>query len=384
MIIERRLRCGNRTCKRNGPVYFTIALTILELMERMCGPRKSVITTDMKKFILRQDELRKCAYNPTGDLDRAVCFGYQDDVNGYPYIGIGTDADLFVVGVTSISLVTTCIEYTASSRFTLFHADATFKLSDLGYPQLATILVVNRRTEQEYVTRLSVLVRVVKRICPSATLNIDMIMGDAEDAQVNGFQPVSIFSSSTYSCVSSMFSTMSARERDIWSRGHRKAVMDGIVRIHYTGNMTIYYSVKDSVIGEWRAIPELACLRITLLNNILTLASTSHTDGFCHHKNPCEVSNAILKKYTGRRRLFIQRLLSITMTVVSDAVIHTHTPESSIPPTDSCFWQSRNRDDCKGLRRYFCNGEYGYVPSEATSKRRYYSNTRIGGFMRDF
>ncbi|OWZ14130.1 hypothetical protein PHMEG_00012428 [Phytophthora megakarya] len=152
----------------------------------MCGPHKSVITTDTKEFILRQDEcmipshlivsnmrrsayilqpsrayptlaqisnctkylrnlqgpntfytcLQKCAYNPTGDLDRAVCFGYQDDVNGYPYIGKGTDADSFAVGVTGISLVPTCIEYTASSRVTLFHADATFKLSDLGYPAI--------------------------------------------------------------------------------------------------------------------------------------------------------------------------------------------------------------------------------------------------------
>lgn len=41
-----------------------------------------------------------------------------------------------VVGVTTIALVTACIEYASPNHFTLFHVDATFKLSDLGYPSI--------------------------------------------------------------------------------------------------------------------------------------------------------------------------------------------------------------------------------------------------------
>ncbi|KAE9202553.1 hypothetical protein PF004_g18385, partial [Phytophthora fragariae] len=181
------------------------------------GPHKASITPEMKKFILQQDEcavppqlilssmrrssdilqpkrgyptlsqvsncakylrrlqgtknsthvvrqlVREHALDPTGDFNRAFCFGHREDENGHTYVGKGTDSDSFVVGVTSLGLVTSCIEYASPSRFTLFHADATFKLSHLGYPvitcgfsdasrsyQLAAIFIVSRRTGKEY------------------------------------------------------------------------------------------------------------------------------------------------------------------------------------------------------------------------------------------
>ncbi|GMF24086.1 unnamed protein product [Phytophthora fragariaefolia] len=145
---------------------------------RCKGPHKTVVTAEMNSFILQQDEcgipfqlmlsnmrhmsdiiepkldyptlsqitncgkylrklkgtknslhavkhmIRGLAFSPTGDQDKAFFFGDREDADGYPYIGRGADDDLFGVGVTSIALI----------RFTLFHADATLKLSDLGYP----------------------------------------------------------------------------------------------------------------------------------------------------------------------------------------------------------------------------------------------------------
>ncbi|KAJ8572094.1 hypothetical protein ON010_g4741 [Phytophthora cinnamomi] len=67
-------------------------------------------------------------------MDRVFCFGARDDEGGHSYIGKGTDEDSFVVGVTSLALVRASIEFASPSSFTLFHADDTFNLSDLGYP----------------------------------------------------------------------------------------------------------------------------------------------------------------------------------------------------------------------------------------------------------
>ncbi|KAG6959376.1 hypothetical protein JG688_00010102, partial [Phytophthora aleatoria] len=76
--------------------------------------------------------MRNYAFNRTGDLDKVIFFGGRED--GYPYVGKGTDEDSFVIGVGSQALINTAVEYGSASRFTLFHADATIKLSDLGYP----------------------------------------------------------------------------------------------------------------------------------------------------------------------------------------------------------------------------------------------------------
>ncbi|KAJ8524285.1 hypothetical protein ON010_g16833 [Phytophthora cinnamomi] len=226
--------------------------------------------------------VRENAFDPTGNLNRAFCFGNREDEDGLVFVGNGTDDDSFVVGVTSLALVNACIEYASSGRFTLFHADATFKLSDLAYPlitcgfsdssrsyQLAAIFIASCRTAKEYAMCLSAFVRMVKQIRPSSILHIDAVMGDAEDVQLNGFQQVSPFYSATY----------------LMNNGYNR-----------------YW--------RWQVF---------------------HTPvGCATTNNPCETFNAILKKYTGRRRYFMQRLLSVTMTVIQDANIHTPTADTKI------------------------------------------------------
>ncbi|KAG3253826.1 hypothetical protein PI124_g1622 [Phytophthora idaei] len=134
-----------------------------------------------------------------------------EDEDRYAYVGKGTVEGYFVIGATSRALVNAAVEYASASRFTLFHADATFKLSDLGNPvnicgfsnstrscQLAAIFVASRRTAKEYAMCLSALTRIIKQVRPTATLHIDAVMGDAEDAQLSGFQPVAEFTPATY------------------------------------------------------------------------------------------------------------------------------------------------------------------------------------------
>ncbi|OWY91996.1 hypothetical protein PHMEG_00039174 [Phytophthora megakarya] len=262
--------------------------------EECVGPLKSVITTDTKKFILQQDEcaippqlilsnmhtllifcnrqgipyfnanikLRQIFAIATRDqnlytcctrastevclqsdwrLKQRILLWYQDGENGYPYIGKGTDADSFVVGVISISLVMTCIEYVVSSYFILFHADATFNLSDLGYPSA------------DDGTRIGHVSECFSSGCDKGSSfsypNIDAVMGNATDGQVNGFEQLSPFSSATY------------------LMGHRKGVMDNIVRIHFTDNMTTYFWLKIPYSESGEQFQNEQVLRSILLNS---------------------------------------------------------------------------------------------------------------------
>lgn len=191
-------------------------------------------------------------------MNRSFCFGHRDDEQDHAYVGKGTDEDSFVIGVTSIVLVTACIEYASPSRFTLFHADAMFKLSDLGYPVITCgDFVISRRRATEYAMCLSALVRMVKQVRLSITLHVDAVMGDAEDAQLNGFQQMVAFGSATYlMCFFHVLYNVRKRTRHM-QLGHRRAVMDGIVRIHYAENINTYYTLKNIVLAELRAIPQL-------------------------------------------------------------------------------------------------------------------------------
>ncbi|OWZ16716.1 hypothetical protein PHMEG_0009440 [Phytophthora megakarya] len=100
---------------------------------------------------------------------------------------------------------------------------------------------------------LRALTRIVKKVLPSSTLHIDAVMGDAEDAQLNGFQQVSPFDTSTYLVCFSR--TLHVRKRTRYlSLEYRRSVMDCIVRIHYAENITCY-TLKEEVLGSWDSIP---------------------------------------------------------------------------------------------------------------------------------
>ncbi|ETO85101.1 hypothetical protein F444_01076 [Phytophthora nicotianae P1976] len=79
--------------------------------------------------------------------------------------------------------------------------------------------------------------------------------------------------------------------------------MDGIVRIPYVDNMNVFYTEKESSVDP---------------------------TGFATTNNPCETFNALLKKYTGRRRFYVQRLLRVTMTVIEDAPKRTPITQNEI------------------------------------------------------
>lgn len=249
-----------------------------------------------------------------------------------------------MVSITSFALVIATIEYASESRFTLFHADATFKLGDLGYPvitcgfsdaarkyQLGAIFIVSRRAGKEYAMCLGAFVRVIKRVRPAANLYINTVIGDAEDAQLNGFQQIDEFSTTTYlMCFFHVLYNGQKRTRHL-EPDHRREVMDGIVRMHYTESMSAYYTENMWCFLSGGLYLSLNPSSPILLPSRYWRWQIFHTStGFATTNILSETYNAVMKKYTGRRRYHMERLIIVTQVMAHDAGFAPPTTEAQI------------------------------------------------------
>ncbi|EGZ12316.1 hypothetical protein PHYSODRAFT_377643, partial [Phytophthora sojae] len=92
----------------------------------------------------------------------AFVFGAKLDVDGMTYVGSGDDDDPFIVGVTSLAILDSCIRFSTGDALSCSMLTQPFELSDIGYPvitcgftdqarryQVGAFFVVSRRTEHE-------------------------------------------------------------------------------------------------------------------------------------------------------------------------------------------------------------------------------------------
>ncbi|KAF1792315.1 Zinc finger, SWIM-type [Phytophthora cactorum] len=96
------------------------------------------------------------------DAGEAFFFGPEDDDDGFPRIGKGSDGDPFVLGRMTLEMLSKINQLRGEEHFCPCHTVATFKSTDLGYPvltcgitdrartYLAAILVVSARIHREY------------------------------------------------------------------------------------------------------------------------------------------------------------------------------------------------------------------------------------------
>ncbi|KAJ0398673.1 hypothetical protein ATCC90586_008186 [Pythium insidiosum] len=194
--------------------------------------------------------VRKHAYRPEA-FEEAFIFGATEDDGGYPYVGSGTDDDHFVLAVTSRALVESSLRFARPNGFAIFHADATFKLSDLGYPciacgftdarrvyQLTALFIVNRRTQAEYAKCLRALVKIFHTAYPTAPFAIKAVMGDAEAAQYNAFASVPQFANATYlMCFFHFLYNTSKRIRHL-SASLKQQLISDMMALHYAFDST--------------------------------------------------------------------------------------------------------------------------------------------------
>ncbi|OWY99801.1 hypothetical protein PHMEG_00029140 [Phytophthora megakarya] len=90
--------------------------------------------------------------------------------------------------------------------------------------------------------------------------------------------------------------------------------------------------------------------------------------GYAVTNNPCETFNALLKKYTGRRRYYMQRLLKISQKVVHDAKILQPTRENSMLPPPPTVVKAANSMISTGrlVNASLCRVKHVRSPSEVS------------------
>jgi len=156
-----------------------------------------------KNSILRVRELvRARVYTAGMNPDTSFVFGNREDEDVFPFVGNGEDEEPLIIGITSLKLMQNILALQARESFLIFHLDATFKLSGLGYPvitcgftdrsrkyHLAGVFIVSQRTQREYHESIGSFARVF-RVSMKVALRVDAVMGDADDAQLNGLRDI--------------------------------------------------------------------------------------------------------------------------------------------------------------------------------------------------
>ncbi|OWY90902.1 hypothetical protein PHMEG_00040750 [Phytophthora megakarya] len=241
-------------------------------------------------------------------------FGAALDKNGFPRIGKGEDHDPFVLGVTIVGLLGKLKRFQQLGMFTLFHIDATFKLSEIGYPvitcgfsdrarkyHLAAIFVVSRLTHVEYSAVLSALMQVYYKLFAEYP-RVDAVLGDAEDAQFNALQ--------------------------------------SIIAMHYSASLLEFYEIRNTIVNQWKRVTELNTFAEYFEKQWIQSRywrwQAFHTPaGYATTNNPCETFNASVKRHVMRKMFDTTRLLRKLPMICEDVTADNVKPTASIsdPPT---------------------------------------------------
>ncbi|OWZ11015.1 hypothetical protein PHMEG_00016027 [Phytophthora megakarya] len=136
-------------------------------------------------------------------------------------------------------------------------------------------------------------------------------MADAEDSHLKRFQQIAYFSSATY--------LMGVSHRSQTDRhlqpSHHRLVVDGIVRLHYTESNITYYTKKNEVVTQCRGVPKFALFVKYFAKQWFDCQfwrwqACRTPSRYATINNPSETYNAIIKKYTGKRRCHTQPYLA--------------------------------------------------------------------------
>ncbi|GMG17865.1 unnamed protein product [Phytophthora fragariaefolia] len=152
-----------------------------------------------KNCILKTRQLVRSMVFASGmNSETAFVFGNREDDEGFPFVGNGQDEEPLILGITSLKLMMNIVALQARESFLIFHLDATFKLSDLGYPvitcgftdrsrsyHLGAVFIVSQRTQHEYYEALGAFARTFHKYT-SFTLRVDAIMAMRKTPSVYG------------------------------------------------------------------------------------------------------------------------------------------------------------------------------------------------------
>ncbi|RLN94954.1 hypothetical protein BBJ28_00025446 [Nothophytophthora sp. Chile5] len=287
------------------------------------------------------------------DLDETTPFTFacpMDDF-GIPVIGNGSEAKPFMIGVTTKRQVRGLYR---AAEFP-FHIDATYKLNQSGYPMVvcgisdasrsmhvSAVFLTSHLRQDQYASIFSSIFAVYKLIT-GGPLKLRYVMGDADDAQYNGFEEAVIPNCPSATYLMCFFHVMlNAKKRaKRLSQPERSLIYKHIYRIHHTRNQfDAEDEVKDALCA-WSALPSLKIFLTYFKSE--WLESRFHRwqcyqSGIAHAKtnNPLEQFNKAFKRdYTLRQLLPLNSvMLKMQQLCKTKAVVAQDFKESSVVTPD--------------------------------------------------
>ncbi|KAE8895108.1 hypothetical protein PF003_g20898 [Phytophthora fragariae] len=146
-------------------------------------------------------EAKVCEHAHQGDEEpsKPFTFTWRSDANGKPIAGCGSDADAFVVGMSSKQLLHR-LDRDRSAH--VLHLDATYKLSQVEYPvmvvgvsdcmssfHVVAFFIMSQQTEHHFAEALAMLRRMYTMVM-NKQLSVRFVMADADKAQRNAVDSV--------------------------------------------------------------------------------------------------------------------------------------------------------------------------------------------------
>ncbi|OWZ14963.1 hypothetical protein PHMEG_00011480 [Phytophthora megakarya] len=196
--------------------------------------------------------------------EKAFIFGPAIDDEGYSRVGCGEDDNSLILGVTAISLLVKMKTLIQENMLILFHIDATFKLSEIGYPvstcgfsdrsrkyHVAAMLIVSRFYHTLFYPAPSSLRKII-----FLRPNIDAVLGDAENVQYNALQSIPQFQNATF--LMCFLRVVQCDETNTQLDDYAGAmVYKGIIATPYAGNLLEYYRIRNTILAQWRNVSVL-------------------------------------------------------------------------------------------------------------------------------
>ncbi|KAJ8527456.1 hypothetical protein ON010_g14806 [Phytophthora cinnamomi] len=306
-------------------------------LDETSAPSLSVVQRFVHHYVAKQlggsdlmaavrAKARSAGFTGQEEENEAFTFSWRTDREGKPVVGNGSDANPFVVGISTKKLLRQA--HRDPSSFVL-HLDATYKLTQAGYPvivigisdqarrfHLLAIFIVSQQQEEQYSEVLSLLSRVFASVTGNS-LSIKWAMGDADSAQWNALQAVfggEASSLRVLMCYFHVAKKVFEKTRALDSESGAM-VLRHLHELHFARDERAYNDQLAEVQEEWGKWPQLskfaAYFKKVWLNERTWRWQCYHTpSGFATTNNPCETYNAALKRdVTLRRKLKVGMLM---------------------------------------------------------------------------
>ncbi|TYZ59264.1 hypothetical protein PybrP1_009142, partial [[Pythium] brassicae (nom. inval.)] len=199
-------------------------------------------------------------HSPDNDTNTAFLFGLRSGEGGHPFIGCGYDDDPFIIGVTSAALLDNCLKYASRDCFTMLHADATLKLSDIRYPVFTCDFTDRARTYQPAAVLslcFEALVRVFQGV-RGRTIQADVVMTDAEDAQARALSDIlDLAQTRQLMCFFHVLYNVRKRTTHL-QLTLRVQITTSILKMHFAECLQEFEQLKAQALSEWRSSPGLS------------------------------------------------------------------------------------------------------------------------------